>query len=238
MNRIFESFKDIINESKVLKNLVKTNIPKIEKALGLDLTHMYSSIDDKNPDEENGHFEGFALYFGKFDDDIVDSPIMLNIYENGTFQFFFDAAPLGFKSTGHTNSEIRQMSQTQSDITKDLSILFKNSKAIMKDLEAVYMEEYGDDIDDLDSLLGGKSRIFTQSFDWEWLSDASYVLTKNDQRAFKSLNVKPENAIIVFSGAVENWDKVLVFVKKINLRYIEIDDEETGESAIIFDARQ
>ena len=149
MKKVFETFKDSLkNESNELKSLLKTNIPKIEKALGVELESSYSSIDDKNPDEENGHFETFPIYFGKFDEDIVYSPIILSVYENGTFEFSFDASPIGFKSTGHTSSEKRLMSQTLMSVPKDLSILFKNAKFIMADLEDVYMDVYGDDIDE------------------------------------------------------------------------------------------
>ena len=252
MKKVFESFKDIINESKDLKKLLKTNIPKIEKSLGVELGSSYSSVEDNNPDEEYGHFESFALYFGKFDEDIVYSPIMLNIYENGTFQFFFDATPLGFKSTGHTNREIGQMSATLSEESKDLSILFKNSKAIMKDLEAVYREEYGDDIDEskineaLGSKsineskvkLGSKSKKFTKIVsDWEWFTDVEDSLRWVDLKDYKNFN--PDNSIVVFSGAVSSWRDVIKAAKKVNLNYIEFwDSEETGEEVIIFDARQ
>lgn len=131
----------------------------------LDITLQEYGSSSARPHKPFGHFKTYEINFGKHSDK-VGTRFAINIYENESFQFFLKHenpdgwkpdhnhwTPLGFKSTGHTSSEINQLSKIkcphkqfrtrgcQGVIPKPNSILVENGKAIRKDLENV-REEY------------------------------------------------------------------------------------------------
>jgi hypothetical protein len=89
------------------------------------------------------------------------------------------------------------------------------------------------------SKIGPKASKFDSIIDeWNWFTDADSTdesLPKEYHTGLKKLGVKANDAIVVFSGVVGSWGDILSAAKKAQIKYVEVDDEETGESAIIFD---
>jgi hypothetical protein len=87
--------------------------------------------------------------------------------------------------------------------------------------------------------LGAKANKFNSIIDeWDWFTDVDSTdegLPKEYHNGLKKLRINTNNAIVVFSGAVGSWYDILSAAKKAGIKYVEVDDEETGEAAIIFD---
>lgn len=71
---------------------------RLEQELEVTLTHCYSSKEENNPDEVDGHFEQYEVMSPKLAEHEEmfnsDYPLLLNLYEDGRFQFWWDATPI------------------------------------------------------------------------------------------------------------------------------------------------
>lgn len=56
--------------------------------------------------------------------------------------------------------------------------------------------------------------------------------------AIKNLGIRLDKAMICFSATVGDRNKILDAAKKSGLKYAEVEDSETGDSAIVFDMNQ
>jgi len=75
-------------------------------------------------------------------------------------------------------------------------------------------------------------------YDWLDYTDADYIeddgLPNEYTKAAKKLSSNMDDIGIVFGGAQEDWFEVLSDFKKSGIKMIEIEDEETGDGAIVF----
>jgi hypothetical protein len=155
----------------------------------------------------------------------------VNVYDDKDFSIFFDSAPIALSA--HSNSEARWMAQIMDEYPLPLSKLNRAElDKIINDLKSEYLNE-------AIATMGPKASKFNSIIDeWNWFTDADSgdeSLPKEYHNGLKKLGIKPNNAIVVFSGAVGSWSDILSAAKKAQLKYVEVDDVETGESAIIFD---
>lgn len=90
--------------------------------------------------------------------------------------------------------------------------------------------------------LGSKAKKFTDAVEaWDFYTDAGDKdgnMPIEYQKVLKTLNVKPDDAVVCYSGANGDWANVLDTAKKSGIEYAEVDDDETGEKAILFSAKQ
>jgi hypothetical protein len=56
--------------------------------------------------------------------------------------------------------------------------------------------------------------------------------------AIKTLGISSNEAMVCFSAEVGDWNKILDSAKKAGLKYIEVQDSETGDGAIVYSAKQ
>jgi len=63
-------------------------------------------------------------------------------------------------------------------------------------------------------------------------------LPKEYYTALKTLGIREKEAMVCFSGAVGDWNKILDSAKKAGLTYTEVEDTETGDAAIVFSKNQ
>lgn len=79
-----------------------------EKSLGVKLVEIYNSVKDKNPDEEFGHYITYEIIVVGSDtpQESYGESLVLNIYENGTAQFFHDATPYPISTNTSTDKNI------------------------------------------------------------------------------------------------------------------------------------
>jgi len=213
--KLFEQF---INEGKIPSNLAKIGkwkpIEADEDLLdGTDYTAVSSFSLDTNTD-------------------LDDYGIVVNVYDDKDFSIFFDSTPIALSD--HSSSQAKSMSQTMEEFPLPLSKLNKAKlDKIINDLKSDYLSEA------VSPKIGPKTNKFNSIIDeWDWFTDADSTdesLPKEYHNGLKKLGIKPNNAIVVFSGAVGSWSDILSAAKKAQLKYVEVDDVETGESAIIFD---
>jgi len=213
--KLFEQF---INEGRVPSNLSKLGKWKpIEADEDIIDGTNYTTV------------SSFVLDTGT---DLDDYGIIVNIYDDNDFSIFFDSAPIALSA--HSNSEARSMAQTMNEFPLPLSKLTKvELDKIINDLKSEYLSEA------VSPKIGAKTNKFNSIIDeWSWFTDADDTdepLPKEYHNGLKKLGIKTDNAIVVFSGAVGSWADILSAAKKAGIKYVEVDDEETGESAIIFD---
>lgn len=91
--------------------------------------------------------------------------------------------------------------------------------------------------------MGLRAKKFTDEIgQWDFFTDAegneNGKMPDEYYIPLKSLNIKADDAIVCFSGAVGSWDEILRVAKKTGIKFVEVDDEETGEKAIVFSAKQ
>jgi hypothetical protein len=77
----------------------------IEQLLNATLEECYSSREDDNEDEDYGHFVDFSYDLGE-----DTEPLIVQIYEDGKVQFFYDASP--YPVSANTEEESRTMAQS------------------------------------------------------------------------------------------------------------------------------
>jgi hypothetical protein len=211
-------FEDFLAEAAIpapLKKLGKwTSIEANEDLLdGTDYTKVSSFLLDTNTD-------------------LDDYGIIVNIYDDKDFSIFFDSTPIAL--TAHTAGQARSMSQAMDEYPLPLSKLNRAElDKIINDLKSDYLSEA------VSPKIGAKTNKFNSIIDeWDWFTDADSTdesLPKEYHTGLKKLGVKANDAIVVFSSAVGSWSDILSAAKKAQIKYVEVDDEETGESAIIFD---
>jgi len=81
---------------------------ELEQRFGCQLHEGYSSREDSNPDEIDGHFISYSIQPEQsLPEELDDSPPIINLYENGKVQFFHDATPYPVKA--NTRTEARDM---------------------------------------------------------------------------------------------------------------------------------
>jgi hypothetical protein len=83
-------FEEMIFENEAA---IKKSQSEIEKNLKAKLSEIYNSIKDKNPDEEFGHYLTYEIVLNGEILEENGEPLVINIYEDGTAQFFHDATP-------------------------------------------------------------------------------------------------------------------------------------------------
>ena len=90
--------------------------------------------------------------------------------------------------------------------------------------------------------VGSKSKKFTSDIGvWDWFSDADEgdeKLPKEYQVALKKVGCKKEDCIVVFGNAVGDAAEIRDKAKKAGIKYVELDDKETGDIGIVFDGQQ
>jgi hypothetical protein len=76
--------------------------------------------------------------------------------------------------------------------------------------------------------------------EWNWYTDFEEGLDDDTlyQDAIKKLGIKPEDAIVIGGYAVDSWDNTMTRIKKSGVAYIEFEDEDAGEPAVIFSAKK
>lgn len=213
--KLFEQF---VNESRI-----PSALSKLGKWTPID------SNKDILDDTDYVNVTSFMLNTGT---DLDDTGIVVNVYDDKDFSIFFDSTPLALSS--HSTQQAREMGSVMKEYPLQLSKLTKNElERIIDNLKDQYLGE------SVNPSPGPKSKRFNGIIDeWDWFTDADSKdesLPKEYHDAVKKLGIKPENAIVVFSGAVGSWFDILDAAKISGIRYIEVDDKETGESAIIFD---
>jgi len=147
MKKRIQSLNEYINEYKLNeigtdKKEIRKNIEdiasKAEKVLKVKLKEVYVGIDDM--DEIYGEHIVYGVIIPEIKEDIEEY-INLTIYKYDMFEFGYNASPLGFKSTGHTPKETKEMMKFLSGIPKSIDILYKNAKQIREDLLEYYNKE-------------------------------------------------------------------------------------------------
>jgi len=127
-----------LNESFLTKDRIMKNTKKIERALKIKLEEQFNTFtSNEDGDEDYGEFINYTVIMPEIDMKLIyntNSEIYLTIYENGLFQFYQDATPLGFKSTGHTPKEIARMGSVLIPDGRNINILYKNAEQIREDL--------------------------------------------------------------------------------------------------------
>ena len=90
--------------------------------------------------------------------------------------------------------------------------------------------------------MGAKAKRFTDSVEaWDFYTDAGDMggkMPAEYEAALKTLNIKPDDAVVCFSGANSDWEEVMRLAKQAGIKFAEVDDAETGEKAIVFTAKQ
>lgn len=123
--RHIKLFEDFLNESEMT---IEDYASQVEKILQVKLKAQYDSREDGHEpeDEDDGHFISFEFgedlrsstakassKFGLSDSgmpdisSLEDNAPIINIYENGKFQLFYDATP--YPVSAHTPEMARQM---------------------------------------------------------------------------------------------------------------------------------
>jgi|TARA_R100000900_G_C3340299_1_gene165051 FMN phosphatase YigB (HAD superfamily) len=91
---------------------------------------------------------------------------------------------------------------------------------------------------------GPKTNKFSQGIDgvWDWFTDADEggdeKLPKEYHAALKKVGCKKEDCVVVFGNAVGDAAEIRDEAKKAGIKYVELDDKETGDMAIVFDGQQ
>jgi hypothetical protein len=83
-------FEEMIFENEAA---IKKSQSEIEKNMKVKLSEIYNSIKDKNPDEEFGNYITYEIILNGEILEENGEPLVINIYEDGTAQFFHDATP-------------------------------------------------------------------------------------------------------------------------------------------------
>jgi hypothetical protein len=90
--------------------------------------------------------------------------------------------------------------------------------------------------------LGSKAKRFTDTIgEWDFYTDAGDTdgkMPAEYEAALKTADIKHEDAVVCFSGAVGSYDEILRVAKQSGITFVEVDDEETGEKAILFTSKQ
>lgn len=213
--KLFEQF---VNEAKVPSALTK---------LG-----KWTSIDADEDLIDGTDYNSVSSFMLNTNTDLDDYGVVVNVYDDKDFSIFFDSTPLALSS--HSTQQAREMGSVMKEYPLSLSKLTK--KELDKIIDNLKTEYLGESVN---PTIGSKSRRFNNIIDeWDWFTDADSkdeALPKEYHDGVKKLGIKPENAIVVFSGAVGSWSDILSAAKKSGVKYVEVDDQETGESAIIFD---
>ena len=146
---MFKNFNDFIFENERGKTLEEF-VEDAKKILNVDLEIQYDSREDDNEDEEEGHYVNvfvgkdlspehrkFSVAYGlstppfpdmkdlarKYPDTAFADPPSITIYENGTFQVWYDATP--YPTSAHTSQEARMMMQTLNPVPLPLEKMKK-----------------------------------------------------------------------------------------------------------------
>ncbi len=79
---------------------------------------------------------------------------------------------------------------------------------------------------------------FAEDFnDAESLEDNG-KLPKEYYAALKTLKIQPADAMVCFAASIGDSGEMLDAAKKSGLEYIEVEDPETGDAAIVFSKNQ
>jgi hypothetical protein len=150
--KLFEDFLSNLHNSEMT---IKNYATQVEKILQVKLKAQYDSREDGHePEEEDdGHFISFEFgedmravaKFGLSDSAIPDISSLedivpiINIYENGKFQLFFDATP--YPVSAHSPSQARQMMMSMNPFPLSIDNLKKED--VFNWLNNL-VEEYGE----------------------------------------------------------------------------------------------
>jgi hypothetical protein len=219
--KLFEQF---INES--FESKVKSLLP------GAKLTR----TDDPEDVEEYEKAETYYISHKDIKPDMADYGFSINIYDGKDFAFFFDGAPIS--TSLHSSSERDKMARTQIEVPKPLSKLtpniFKEAiEAANDNSESVSEAKEGPNAIKFDKMVDDTTMSFIDAVGAE--KEEGGDLPKEYYDALKKLGIKKENAGISFSGSVGSSKAVLDAAKKAGLKYVEVEDPETGNLAIVFD---
>lgn len=123
----------------------------------------------------------------------------------------------------------------------------KQAASILKDA-GYSLKESTDSIDEAASApMGPKVKELNKMLDN--LVDTFVQAVKNEKEeggdlpeeyyaGIKTLGLKKEEAGIVFSATVGNRNKVMTSAQKAGVKFVEVEDSETGDSAIVFSLKQ
>lgn len=231
--KTFESYVSSLNEADSLGSLKKA-LP------GMNFKKADYEVD---PEDEYQTVESFYVNVPGISGGYGEDDLYINIYDGKDFCFFYDSAPIG--TSLHNRSEINSMDQTEMEVPKPLNKLNKKifDEVVKKVKEMMGVEESRvNEINSRDTL-GPKAKKFTTMIgEWDYFTDAegkeSGKMPDEYYVPLKTLNIKADDAIVCFSGAVGSWDKILRAAKQSGINYVEVDDTETGDMAIVFTAKQ
>ena len=91
--------------------------------------------------------------------------------------------------------------------------------------------------------MGPKTKKFASMIEeWDHFTDADEggeePLPEEWHNALKTLNVKADDAIVVFYDAVGSMEDVINAAKNSGLKYAEVEDSDAGSDGIVFSAKQ
>lgn len=99
---------------------LKSLVEQLEQKFNCGLNESYSSREDDNPDEVDGHFISYEIAPNFEVPQEVGEPAYLNVYESGKIQFFHDATPYPVKENSPAERRDMMMALNPYPVPADL----------------------------------------------------------------------------------------------------------------------